>query len=123
MDFKKNKVLIAILVIITFLLFWFMIPSGAVTLKVGQSYSGNSLGLKQINFPDEAIVSHVECWGACSIRDLTLKVGDRISVSCGENAVLNKISDLRNLQRDDLAGQLQQFMETNQYPAFMQEKD
>ena len=40
-----------------------------------------------------------------------------------ENAVLNKISDLRNLQRDDLAGQLQQFMETNQYPAFMQEKD
>ena len=93
MDFKKNKVLIAILVIITFLLFWFLIPSGAVTLKVGESYSGNSLGLKQIISGEEITVSYLECFGACSVHDKSMRIGDRISVNCAENAVLSKITE------------------------------
>lgn len=51
------------------------------------------------------------------------RVGVLYHLLKNEAAVLNKIGDLRNLQRDDLADQLQQFTETNQYPEFMKEKD
>ena len=36
---------------------------------------------------------------------------------------ISVIGDLRNMQRDDLADQLQRFLETNQYPEYMKEKD